>query len=72
LVVHRDWRGQGIGKRLLSSLLEGRTEKYAILTADSNAPARQIYSRWGWEQIGAAKHTAEASAMDQLVLRRSA
>jgi GNAT superfamily N-acetyltransferase len=72
LVVHRDWRGRGIGRRLLSSLLDGRRENYAILTADSNAPARQIYMQWGWEQIGAAKHTAEASAMDQLVLRRPA
>ncbi len=72
LVVHQDWRRQGIGKELLSNLLKDRAEEYAILTADSDAPARQIYAHWGWEQIGTAKHTPEASSMDQLILRRPA
>ena len=70
LVVDSQWRGRGIGKKLLSSLLADRAEKFAILTADSEAPARQIYAYWGWEQIGTARHTDDASTMDQLVLRR--
>ena len=70
LVVKVEWRGHGLGGRLLSDLLRERPEKYAILTADPDAPARQIYTHWGWEQIGTARHTDDASVMDQLVLRR--
>ena len=70
LIVDSRWRGRGIGRDLLSDLLKDRTEKYAILTADPEAPARQIYAHWGWEEIGTAQHTDEAPTMDQLVLRR--
>ena len=70
LIVDANWRGRGIGGELLSDLLEDRTEKYAVLTADPEAAARKIYAHWGWEQIGTAQHTDDAPTMDQLVLRR--
>ena len=70
LIVDAMWRGRGVGKDLLGEVLKQRTEKFAILTADPDAPARRIYERWGWEQIGTAKHTDEAPTMDQLLLRR--
>jgi len=70
LVVDRRWRGKGVGKNLLDTLLQDRSEKYAILTADPEAPARQIYEHWGWEQTGIAQHTDDAPLMHQLVLRR--
>jgi GNAT superfamily N-acetyltransferase len=69
LNVCEDQRGQGIGRRLLDSLLEDRPEPYAILTTGPDEPARQMYARWGWEQFGTAQHTPEAPPMDQLVLR---
>jgi GNAT superfamily N-acetyltransferase len=68
-VVARAWRGHGIGRRLLDELLSGRPESFAILTAVRDAPARAMYARWGWEQVGTAQHTTDAPVMDQLVLR---
>jgi GNAT superfamily N-acetyltransferase len=70
LIVDSRWRGRGIGRGLLNDLLKDQPEKFAILTADPEAPARQIYAHWGWEKIGTAQHTDEAPTMDQLVLRR--
>ncbi len=70
LVVSQSWRGRGIGRSLLDTLLADRIERYAVLTADPGAPARKIYAHWGWEQIGTARHTADAPLMDQLLLRR--
>lgn len=68
LNVREDQRGQGIGRRLLDALLAGRPEPYAILTTGPDEPARQMYARWGWRQVGTAQHTPDAPLMDQLVL----
>lgn len=68
LVVDADWRGHGLGHRLMATLLAGRPEPWAMLTAVSTAPARAIYARWGWVQVGTAHHTANQPVMDQLVL----
>lgn len=70
LVVAGSWRGRGVGRELIGDLLGRRTEAFAILTADPDAPARRIYEHWGWEQVGTARHTDDAPLMDQLVLRR--
>lgn len=71
LDVDAVWQGRGIGRRLLDELLASRSEPYAILTAIPNAPARQMYERWGWVQVGTAQHTPDSPAMDQLVLALS-
>ncbi|MEU4557189.1 GNAT family N-acetyltransferase [Actinoplanes sp. NPDC023936] len=68
LVVRKRWRFQGIGHRLLRQLLDGRPERYAILTARTDAPARQMYERWGWIKTGTARHSAEFPTMDALAL----
>ena len=68
LVLRRPWRGRGIGRRLHDTLLSGRPEQYAILTAAPEAPARQMYARWGWTQIGTAHHTPDSPVLDALVL----
>ncbi|WP_426509477.1 GNAT family N-acetyltransferase [Dactylosporangium sp. McL0621] len=52
LVVSKPNRGQGVGRRLLDTLLSDRPEPYATLTAVTNADARSIYEHWGWRQIG--------------------
>jgi GNAT superfamily N-acetyltransferase len=69
LDVSEAHQGQGIGRRLLDELLDDRPEEYAILTAMPDAPARAMYARWGWAQIGTARHTPDAPVMDQLTLR---
>ena len=46
LIVRKPWRGRGIGRQLHDRLLADRPEHYAILTAVTTAPARQIYQRW--------------------------
>ncbi|WP_422769998.1 GNAT family N-acetyltransferase [Plantactinospora sp. WMMC1484] len=62
------FRGRGLARRLLDLLLTDRPEPFAILTTTPDSPARSMYARWGWKQIGTAQHTPEAPCMDQLVL----
>jgi GNAT superfamily N-acetyltransferase len=69
LIVASAYRGRGIGRELLDRLLEDRPEPHAMLTAVPEAPARGMYARWGWVQVGTARHTPDAPVMDQLVLR---
>jgi GNAT superfamily N-acetyltransferase len=68
LLVRKQFRGHGVGRRLLDELLSERTESYAILTAMPDAPAREAYRRWGWRQIGTAHHTPDSPVLDALVL----
>lgn len=71
LMVRQEWRGRGLGRRLLDELIGERPEPYATLTTRTNTPIRRRYARWGWEQVGTAQHTPEAPVMDQLVLNRT-
>jgi GNAT superfamily N-acetyltransferase len=68
LIVRRDWRNRGLGHQLHDSLLRTRNEEYAILTALPAAPARKLYERWGWTQVGFAKHTSDSPTLDSLAL----
>jgi GNAT superfamily N-acetyltransferase len=68
LLVAEAWRGRGIGRRLMETLLRDRPEPFATLTTRAENPARQMYARWGWQQVGTAQHTPTAPLMDQLVL----
>ncbi|WP_435207340.1 GNAT family N-acetyltransferase [Micromonospora sp. bgisy143] len=51
-VVHPDRRGEGIGAELIRRLLDGRPERWATLAANPAAPARAVYRRAGWQQVG--------------------
>jgi GNAT superfamily N-acetyltransferase len=68
LVVRHTHRGHGIGRKLLTTLLVDRPEPYAFLTAFPDAPAREVYRRWGWTQVGTAHHTPDSPILDSLVL----
>jgi GNAT superfamily N-acetyltransferase len=52
LDVRKTYRGHGIGKKLLDTLLSGRPEKYATLAALPTSPAYAMYERWGWYSVG--------------------
>ncbi|MFY1670700.1 GNAT family N-acetyltransferase [Plantactinospora sp. WMMB334] len=66
-LVWRPYRGQGVGRRLLAMLLDGRSEPYAILASNPAAPARRLYDRLGWQQHGTIRPKL-IPPMDVLVL----
>lgn len=51
-VVHPHRRGTGIGAELIRRLLDGRPERWATLASNPAAPARAVYQRAGWQQVG--------------------
>ncbi|MBQ1051831.1 GNAT family N-acetyltransferase [Micromonospora sp. C51] len=69
LVVHPDRRGRGLGHALLDVLLNQRPEQYAILLAEPTAPARKLYDRWGWQQVGEVQPTDDAPLLHALARR---
>ena len=64
LVVLGDLRGRGHGRGLLDLLLDDRHERYAVLAASNDAPARELYRRWGWTKVGSL--TAPPDGVDLL------
>lgn len=55
LLVHRDARGRGTARRLVTTAEEaaaqsGRT--LLVLDTETGSPAEGIYERWGWTRIG--------------------
>ncbi|WP_428963051.1 GNAT family N-acetyltransferase [Micromonospora fluostatini] len=67
LVVHPARRGRGLGRALLAALLDRRPEHYAILLAEPTAPARQIYGRWGWQQVADVQPAPDAPRLHALM-----
>lgn len=52
LAVDSAWHGRGIGGRLHDQLLEGRLERYALLsTQDGETPAQIMYAKRGWVSL---------------------
>jgi GNAT superfamily N-acetyltransferase len=67
LVVRSAWRGRGIGRALMDDLLAGRPERYATLLSEPEAPAREIYDRWGWLHVTDVRPAGDAPSMHALV-----
>jgi ribosomal protein S18 acetylase RimI-like enzyme len=66
LEVQAEYRGHGLGKRLLRILLENRTESVATLAAMPSSPAYAMYRRWGWTKVG---DFTDGPPMDTLALQ---
>ncbi|OPG10593.1 GNAT family N-acetyltransferase [Microbispora sp. GKU 823] len=66
----KEYRGQGIGGRLLGELLEGRPEPYATLLSRPEAAAHAIYEHWGWKVVGTCRPAPDAEVADVMVLDR--
>jgi GNAT superfamily N-acetyltransferase len=77
LFVVQEWavlpeeRGHGVGRRLMDELLKERDESWATLMVNVEAPARDVYLRWGWRRVAGTKPGAGPS-MDVLVRRPGA
>lgn len=65
--VHPDARGRWVGRQLMDGLITGRREPWATLTVNQEAPAHQVYGRWGWRSV-AETQPGKGPAMDVLVL----
>ena len=54
VVVHRDWRGQGVGKALMNAIgrwaRDNGARRMQLLADRNNAPALDFYTRCGWEK----------------------
>ena len=53
---------------LIGELLRDRRNRYAILLAEPDAPARRIYARWGWQHVADVRPADDAPAMHALTL----
>ncbi|MCG5464253.1 GNAT family N-acetyltransferase [Micromonospora sp. MED01] len=51
-LVHPTRRGEGIGAELMRRLLDDRPEPWATLASNPLAPARRMYARAGWKEVG--------------------
>lgn len=74
VAVHPDCRKQGIGQTLVNALVDGLKEKESrCLTLEvraSNAPARALYEKLGFVQVGLRKNYYRNPKEDALILRR--
>jgi ribosomal protein S18 acetylase RimI-like enzyme len=53
IAVHPDWRGRGLGRRLLERLLAGAGRERAwLVTHDLDTPARALYRSLGFRELG--------------------
>jgi ribosomal protein S18 acetylase RimI-like enzyme len=53
LIIHKDFRNQGVGTAILKQILEdaGRQQKKVTMLADRNNPAIQLYLRLGFHKV---------------------
>lgn len=74
LAVHPDFRGQGIGEQLVNSLIGYlRAHDIACLTLEvrvSNTPARSLYEKLGFAEIGRRPNYYRNPKEDALILRK--
>jgi GNAT superfamily N-acetyltransferase len=50
--VHPDFQARGIGRRMVLTLAEGRSERTAVLsTRDAQTPARRLYRSLGFDDL---------------------
>jgi len=76
IVVDAAQRGAGVGRALLAGLMEnaktGGAEEMFLEVAEDNAPARALYGRAGFEEVGrrVGYYRKDDVAVDALTLRR--
>jgi [ribosomal protein S18]-alanine N-acetyltransferase len=75
IAVAADWRGRGLGRLLLDTVLErARREGVRQLFLEvrpSNEGALRLYQRYGFEEVGRRRNYYSDPREDALVLRRT-
>ena len=74
LAVHPDWRKKGIGEALVQALVSAlREENVASLTLEvraSNEPAKRLYYRSGFSEVGRRRNYYRNPKEDALILKK--
>ena len=74
VAVHPDHRRKGVGERLVTALEEALKEKESTcLTLEvriSNAPARTLYEKLGFSEVGRRKNYYRDPKEDALIMRK--
>ena len=74
IVVDKSYRGQGLGKDLLSFAAAELTSKNIdtifLEVRESNAPARGLYTKMGFEEIGKRKYFYSNPVEDAICIRK--
>jgi ribosomal protein S18 acetylase RimI-like enzyme len=68
ILVRKACQHRGYAHRLHDELLAGRTEDRAVLGVRSDNPARLLYRRWGWTQVGFAQPFPDSPRFESMVL----
>jgi hypothetical protein len=70
LLVRKAWRRQHIAERMLTLLLDGRTEERATLTVLPAAiPAQRAYEKWGWQRVAQKRNPLPGSPVFDIMVK---
>lgn len=70
IVVRKEWQGRGIARQLLETLPQ---EKEVFLEVrEGNTPARTLYQKQGFKEIGCRKGYYHAPTEDAIMMKREA
>lgn len=74
IVVEKSYRGQGLGKQLLeyaaTELTSKNIDTIFLEVRESNAPARALYTKMGFEEIGTRKYFYSNPVEDAICMRK--
>ncbi len=72
IAVHPDWRGQGAGELLLTSLLERALDLHAVKATlevrVTNTRAQNLYRKYGFEEVGRRRRYYRDNGEDALLM----